>query len=393
MKKPVLVINTGSSSIKFAVYEPDGEGGFTLRQKGMVEEIGREPFYTLKDGEGNELSSCRLEDGVRTHDECYEWLEGRLAEILPEGGPSAVGHRVVHGGTEFTGPVLVDDGVVARLSELEPLAPLHQPYNVSGIRAMMKAYPGVPNVACFDTSFHRTQPRLAQMFGLPMEYYDAGVVRYGFHGLSYEYVLSRLGEISPETAAGRVVTAHLGAGASMCATLGGKSVATTMGFTALDGLPMGTRSGGIDPGVIFYLEREKGMTADEVEGFLYKKSGLLGISGLSSDMRDLEASGAPEAKLAVDYFAYRIVRETGSLAAALGGLDALVFTAGIGENSALVREKVCEGLSWLGVELDSEANSQNALVISTGKSRARVYAIPTNEELVIAIKTTKMISA
>lgn len=392
MKKPVLVINTGSSSIKFAVYEPDG-GGFKLRHKGIVEEIGREPFYTLKDGGGNELSSCRLEDGTRTHDECFGWLEGRLGEILPEGGPSSVGHRVVHGGTGFTGPVLIDDGVVAKLSQLEPLAPLHQPYNVSGIRAMMKAYPGVPNVACFDTSFHRTQPELAQMFGLPMEYYESGVVRYGFHGLSYEYVLSRLGEISPETAAGRVVTAHLGAGASMCATLGGKSVATTMGFTALDGLPMGTRSGGIDPGVIFYLQREKGMTAGEVEGFLYKKSGLLGISGLSSDMRDLEASAAPGARLAVDYFAYRIVRETGSLAAALGGLDALVFTAGIGENSAHVREKVCGGLSWLGIELDGEANSRNDLVISTVRSRVRVYAIPTDEELVIAIETTNMISA
>ncbi|MCL4245181.1 MAG: acetate/propionate family kinase [Candidatus Dadabacteria bacterium] len=393
MKKPVLVINTGSSSIKFALYEPDGGGGFTLRYKGMVEEIGREPFFTLKDGEGSILSSGGLEDGLRTHDECFGWLEGRLGEILPGGGPSAVGHRVVHGGTEFTGPALIDDGVVARLSDMEPLAPLHQPYNVSGIRSMMKAYPGVPNVACFDTSFHRTQPGLAQMFGLPMEYYESGVVRYGFHGLSYEYVLSRLREISPETAAGRVVTAHLGAGASMCATLGGKSAATTMGFTALDGLPMGTRSGGIDPGVIFYLQREKGMTADEVEAFLYKKSGLLGISGLSSDMRDLEASDAPGAALAINYFAYRIVRETGSLAAALGGLDALVFTAGIGENSARVREKVCSGLSWLGIELDGEANSRNALVISTGKSPVRVYVIPTNEELVIAIKTANMISA
>ncbi len=392
MKKPVLVINTGSSSIKFAAYEPDGGGGFTLRHKGVVEEIGREPFFTIKDGEGNILDRGMLEAGVKSHDECFGWLEGKLGGIIPEGGPLAVGHRVVHGGTGFTGPVVVSGEVVSRLSELEPLAPLHQPYNVSGIRALMRAYPGVPNVACFDTSFHRTQPRLAQMFGLPLKYYESGVVRYGFHGLSYEYVISRLREISPETAAGRVVTAHLGAGASLCATLDGKSVATTMGFTALDGLPMGTRSGGIDPGVILYLQNEKGMTAAEVGALLYKKSGLLGISGLSSDMRDLEASGGPGARLAIDYFAYRAVREVGSLAAALGGLDALVFTAGIGENSALVREKICEGLSWLGIELDSEANSRNDLLVTKSGSPVRVYVIPTNEELVIAVETADAVS-
>lgn len=393
MKKPVLVINTGSSSIKFAVYEPDGGGNFILRHKGVVEEIGRDPFFTIKDGEGNILDRGALGDGVKSHDECFGWLEGKLGEIIPEGGPSAVGHRVVHGGTHYTGPAIVDERVIAKLSELEPLAPLHQPYNVSGIRALMRAYPGVPNVACFDTSFHRTQPALAQMFGLPLEYYESGVVRYGFHGLSYEYVLSRLREISPETASGRVVTAHLGAGASLCATLGGKSVATTMGFTALDGLPMGTRSGGIDPGVILYLQNEKGMTAGEVEALLYKRSGLLGISGLSSDMRDLEASDAPGASLAIDYFAYRAVREAGSLAAALGGLDALVFTAGIGENSALVREKICAGLSWLGIELDLEANSRNDIVVTKSGSPVRVYVIPTNEELVIAVETTNTVSA
>jgi acetate kinase len=230
------------------------------------------------------------------------------------------------------------------------------------------------------------------MFGLPLDYYESGVVRYGFHGLSYEYVLSRLGEISPETASGRVVTAHLGAGASLCATLGGKSVATTMGFTALDGLPMGTRSGGIDPGVILYLQAEKGMTAAQVEALLYKKSGLLGISGLSSDMRDLEVSDAPGARLAIDYFAYRAVREAGSLAAALGGLDALVFTAGIGENSAIVREKICAGLAWLGIELDVEANSRNDIVVTKSGSPVRVYVVPTNEELVIAVETANTLS-
>ncbi len=392
MKKPVLVINTGSSSIKFAAYEPDGGGNFILRHKGVVEEIGRDPFFTIKDGEGSVLSTGKLGDGVKSHDECFGWLEGKLGEILPEGGPSAVGHRVVHGGTEFAGPAVVNEEVISSLSELEPLAPLHQPYNVSGIRAFMKAYPGAPNVACFDTSFHRTQPRLAQMFGLPLDYYESGVVRYGFHGLSYEYVLSRLGEISPETASGRVVTAHLGAGASLCATLGGKSVATTMGFTALDGLPMGTRSGGIDPGVILYLQAEKGMTAAQVEALLYKKSGLLGISGLSSDMRDLEVSDAPGARLAIDYFAYRAVREAGSLAAALGGLDALVFTAGIGENSAIVREKICAGLAWLGIELDVEANSRNDIVVTKSGSPVRVYVVPTNEELVIAVETANTLS-
>ncbi len=392
MKKPVLVINTGSSSIKFAAYEPDGGGNFILRHKGVVEEIGRDPFFTIKDGEGSVLSTGKLGDGVKSHDECFGWLEGKLGEILPEGGPSAVGHRVVHGGTEFAGPAVVNEEVISSLSELEPLAPLHQPYNVSGIRAFMKAYPGVPNVACFDTSFHRTQPRLAQMFGLPLDYYESGVVRYGFHGLSYEYVISRLGEISPEAASGRVVTAHLGAGASLCATLDGKSVATTMGFTALDGLPMGTRSGGIDPGVILYLQNEKGITAAQVEALLYKKSGLLGISGLSSDMRDLEVSDAPGARLAIDYFAYRAVREAGSLAAALGGLDALVFTAGIGENSAIVREKICAGLAWLGIELDVEANSRNDIVVTKSGSPVRVYVVPTNEELVIAVETANTLS-
>jgi acetate kinase len=297
---------------------------------------------------------------------------------------AAVGHRVVHGGAEHSRPIVVDDAVLAKLEKFVPLAPLHQPHNLSAIRAARQALPGVPQVACFDTAFHRGHEPAAELFALPYELYEAGVRRYGFHGLSYEYIAATLPEAAPEIAAGRVIVAHLGSGASLCALKGGRSVDSTMGFTALDGLPMGTRSGQLDPGVVLYLMQARGMTAKEVEGLLYKRSGLLGISGVSNDMRDLLASKEPRAKLAVDYFIFRVARETAALASALGGLDGLVFTAGIGERSAEIRRRVCQSLAWLGVELDAAGNERGGPRISREGTTPSAWVVPTNEELMIA---------
>jgi acetate kinase len=390
--KTILVINTGSSSVKFAFYTGEDGGSLSMIYRGELENIGSNPKFRLKNSKGETVEDSKLDsDTASTHEGCFMWLEDWLDSNLPEIKPSAVGHRIVHGGSVYTAPVRLDNNVLTKLEEFDALAPLHQPYNLSGVRAVMSAHPGLPQVACFDTSFHRTQPETAEMFGLPLEYYDSGVRRYGFHGLSYEYIAGKMKEIAPSHADGRVIIAHLGNGASMCAIKGGKSMATTMGFTAVDGLPMGTRSGSIDPGVIFYLMREKGLTADEVEELVYKKSGLLGISGITNDMKVLQSSDDPRARLAVDYFVYRAVRETGSLAAAVGGLDAFVFTAGIGENSPYVREKILSGLGWLGVQIDEEANNSNSLIISTSESKVPVYIIPTNEELMIARHTARVL--
>jgi acetate kinase len=297
---------------------------------------------------------------------------------------AAVGHRVVHGGAEHSRPILVDDAVLAKLEKFVPLAPLHQPHNLSAIRAAQQALPGVPQVACFDTAFHRGHEPVAELFALPYELYEAGVRRYGFHGLSYEYIAGALPQTAPAIAAGRVVVAHLGSGASLCALKGGRSVDSTMGFTALDGLPMGTRTGQLDPGVVLYLMQERSMTVKEVEALLYKQSGLLGISGVSNDMRDLLASKAPRAKLAVDYFVFRVARETAALASVLGGLDGIVFTAGIGERSAEIRRRVCESLGWLGVDLDTAANERSGPRLSRDGSKVSAWVVPTNEELMIA---------
>jgi len=303
----------------------------------------------------------------------------------------AVGHRVVHGGVDYSAPVRIDPGVVAKLEKLIPLAPLHQPHNLAPIRSLMERTPQLPQVACFDTAFHRSNPPLAQMFALPSELTESGVRRYGFHGLSYEYIASVLPKFDERAARGKTVVLHLGNGASMCSLQAGASVASTMGFTALDGLPMGTRCGAIDPGVILYLMDERKMDARAIEKLLYHQSGLLGVSGVSSDMRTLLASSDPRARLAIDLYCYRIRRELGSLAAALGGLDAMVFTGGIGENSAAIRERVCRDAAWLGVELDAAANGANGPRISTPGARASAWTIPTNEELMIARHTWSLL--
>jgi acetate kinase len=292
---------------------------------------------------------------------------------------------------KYAQPMRMDAAVLQDLEQFVPLAPLHQPHNLTPIRLMFERRPDLPQVACFDTAFHRSQPELAQMFALPMELHEEGVRRYGFHGLSYEYIASSLPQLDPLAAKGRTVVCHLGNGASMCAVSGGRSVASTMGFTAVDGLPMGTRCGALDPGVILYLMDQRGMDARAIERLIYNQSGLLGVSGVSSDMRTLLASDAPRAKLAVDLYVYRIGRELGSLAAALGGLDAIVFTGGIGENSAEIRERVCRSVAWLGVQLDAVANQAGGPRISAADSRAAAWVLPTNEELMIARHTRRVL--
>jgi acetate kinase len=307
--------------------------------------------------------------------------------------PIAVGHRVVHGGPEYDRPVLVDENVLSRLERYIPLAPLHQPYNLAPIKSILATRPELPQAACFDTAFHRGHSPLADRYAIPQSFYEEGVRHYGFHGLSYEYIAGRLADIAPDMAKGRVIVAHLGNGASMCALKDGQSVESTMGFTALDGLPMGTRCGQIDAGVVLYLMQEKRMSADAIQHLLYYDCGLKGLSGLSSDMRELEKSDSPRAAFAIDYFAYRIGLSAGMLAAALGGLDAFVFTAGIGENSSLVRSRVAARLAWLGVAFDSTANAGQRQIISRPDSAVTVYVIPTDEELMIAQHTLALISA
>ena len=384
----ILVINTGSSSVKFAVYKMTDTCAQSVVCRGGVEYIGSSPRFSVSGGDTVTIQDKELDAGsVSDHGGAVEWILGWIDSNLPDAQIKAVGHRVLHGGAEYSSPVVVDQVILEKLMEFEKLAPLHQPYNVAGIAAIMKSHPGIPQVAVFDTSFHRTQPKVAEMFGLPEEYFQSGVRRYGFHGLSYEYIAGNMQEVAPSIAGGRLIVAHLGNGASMCAINDGKSVVTTMGFSALDGLPMGTRSGSIDPGVVFYLIREKGFTVEQVEDLLYRKSGLLGISGITNDMETLTSSSEPGAHLAVEYFTYRCIREIGSLTAALGGLDALVFTGGIGENSSIVRERVCSGLKWLGISLEEEKNSANKELISKPGVSPAVYVIPTNEELVIAFHT------
>lgn len=390
----ILVINTGSSSVKFAVYRTADDGATSPLCRGQVEDIDLSPRFSVSGKDTPTIIDLELDAGsVSGHSESVEWILSWIDSNIPGAQITAVGHRVVHGGAEFTTPVIVDKEILKELTELEKHAPLHQPYNVAGITAIMKSHPGITQVACFDTAFHRTQPKVSEMFGIPDEYFKSGVRRYGFHGLSYEYIVSKIHEIDPAISDGRLIATHLGNGASMCAIDGGKSIATTMGFTALDGLPMGTRSGSIDPGVIFYLIRDKGFTIEQVEDLLYRKSGLLGISGITNDMETLTSSKEPGARLAVEYFTYRCIREMGSLTAALGGLDALVFTGGIGENSSIVRERVCSGLKWLGIGIEKEKNAANEELISTPGISPAVYVIQTNEELVIALHTAKALKS
>lgn len=397
MSSGLLVLNAGSSSIKFSVFRlPEGgERELKIVCRGNVEEAGGKTRFSATDGKRRPLSTEQFPgDHPYSHQSALEDLLSWLNAVQDLPHIVAVGHRVVHGGVDFSTPQIVTPEILARLERLIPLAPLHQPHNLAAIRDLMETKPDLPQVACFDTAFHRSQPEMARLFALPREYRELGIQRYGFHGLSYEYIAGRLPEVVDERqASGRVVAAHLGNGASMCAMQEGKSIATTMGFTALEGLPMGTRCGHLDPGVLLYLMAQRGMGVQELTDLLYKKSGLLGLSGLSNDMRQLLASDDPAADLAVAYFVYRIHRELGSLTAALGGLDALVFTGGIGENAAPIREQVCIQAAWLGIALDREANAGNAVRISRANSRVAVLVIPTNEELVIARHVERLIQA
>lgn len=387
----IVVLNAGSSSLKFSVFVARG-GGLEPDLRGNIEEIDTAPRFVAKDRAGHVRAEKSWGEGDRLGhegalDHLWAFLSGELADDRLVG----VGHRVVHGGAAYAKPLRLDRSVLAALEQLVPLAPLHQPHNLAPIRLLLERAPELPQVACFDTAFHATSPELAQRFALPAELHDAGVRRYGFHGLSYEYIVSVLPELDPKAAAGRTVVLHLGNGASMCAVEAGGSVASTMGFSSLDGLAMGTRCGALDPGVMLYLMDERGLNARAIEDLVYHRSGLLGVSGLSSDMRALLASDEPRARLAIDLYVYRIRRELGSLAAALGGLDAIVFTAGIGENAPAIRSRVCRDAAWLGVELDPWANDRGGPRISTAGSRVSAWAVPTNEELMIARHTRQLL--
>jgi acetate kinase len=393
VSEAILVLNAGSSSIKFSVYRLT-ETPLALAVRGQVTGLGTSPHFRAVGGDKVVLVDTSLPSSPESfrHAEAFahaaQWLRGHFGGQLML---AAAGHRVVHGGQEFAAPARIDDDVLARLRGLIPLAPLHQPNNIAGIEAVRQAWPDLPQVACFDTAFHRSRTMVAQRFALPDGLFRQGVRRWGFHGLSYESIVGRFRQLAGELAEGRVIAAHMGNGVSMCALRAGRSVDTTMGFTALDGLPMGTRCGSLDPGVVLHLLRQMGAT--EVEDLLYTKSGLLGLSGLSSDVRELLASAAPRAAEALDYFVYRAVREVGALTAALGGLDALIFTAGIGENSPVIRRRICEGLGWLGVKLDAQANERNAATVSPPGQRPSVWVIPTDEEGIIAAQTVAAIPA
>lgn len=387
----ILVLNAGSSSIKFSVFAVHA-ATLELEVRGQIERLFTAPHFIAKDGSGRVVGEFSWGDGVELgHERAVDHLGSFLRSGLANFTLVGVGHRVVHGGLDFREPVQVDATVVDRLARLVPLAPLHQPHNLAPIRLLLERSPALAQVACFDTSFHRTGPPIAQRFAIPAELHDAGVQRYGFHGLSYEYIARTLPGHDGAAASGRTIVLHLGNGASMCALDAGRSIASTMGFTAVDGLPMGTRCGAIDPGVLLYLMDEHGMDARAIEKLIYQESGLLGVSGISGDMATLLASADPRAALAIELYLYRIRREMGSLAAALGGLDALVFTAGIGENAAAIRSRVCEDARWLGVELDTEANTRGDPRISRPGSRVSAWIIPTNEELMIALHTRRLL--
>jgi acetate kinase len=387
----ILTLNAGSSSIKFALFDLETELAEGVR--GEVEGLGSTPHLRAeKSGKrfvDAPLDAAEVTDHASALTVALDLLENEIGGVAI----AAVGHRVVHGGVAFTESIVLDEERIADLQKLSPLAPLHQPHNLSGIRAAQRAFPQAMQVACFDTAFHRSHPWVSDTYALPREFYDQGIRRYGFHGLSYEYVTERLKEIAPLYERGGVVVMHLGNGASMCAIRDGRSVGSSMGFTALDGLPMGTRCGQLDPGVVLYLMKEKGMTADQLEDLLYRRSGLKGLSGLSQDMRELEAAGTPQATQAIDYFVYRIRRELGSMAVVLSGLDAVVFCGGIGENAWRIRERICFGLEWLGVELDEARNQAGKTVISSDRSRARVFVIKTDEEMTIARHTARLLAA
>ena len=389
----ILVVNAGSSSVKFQIFGVEKARELKRLLKGQLDGIGSRPRLVATGADRSILVDQNypvndIPDVVAAISVVADWLRQTQTFTL-----LAVGHRVVHGGPKYDRPVIVDDAVVKILDRYSSLAPLHQPSNLAPIRSLLAKRPELTQVACFDTAFHRGHSAMADHFAIPEKFYEEGVRRYGFHGLSYEYVSQRLRERAPKVASGRVIVAHLGSGASMCALANGQSIESTMGFTALDGIPMGTRSGQIDPGVLLYWIMEKGMSPAAVQDLLYRESGLKGLSGISNDMRELQSSKDPRAQLAVNYFAYRIGLHAGMLAAALGGLDAFVFTAGIGENSPTLRKSIAEKLEWFGVQLDQKANTENKELISTPDSRVALYVVPTDEEQMIAKHTLALVSA
>ncbi len=388
LSKVILTLNAGSSSLKFAVFSLADGGALNPLASGEIEGIGATAKGAVKtsSGDASELALDPKAGGV-DHQAAMGAILGWLKEAGYADSVAAVGHRVVHGGPDLGQPILVNGEALAKLRRLIPLAPLHQPHNIAGIEAAMKAFPGTPEVACFDTAFHRSHPFVSDTFALPRSYYEEGVRRYGFHGLSYEYIMQTLRKIAPQAAREDVVIAHLGNGASMCAVHDGRSIASTMGFTAVDGLPMGTRCGQLDPGVLLYLMTEKRMSAEAITELLYKNSGLKGMSGISQDMRELEASDSPAAREAIDYFVARARRELAGLAAVVDGPEAIVFTAGIGEHAWRVREAILSGMEWMGIHLDIEANRASAEIISAKSSPTIVFVIPTDEERMIAEHT------
>jgi len=387
MNDYTVVVNAGSSSLKFSVYRQGDTGSWKPEIRGQVEGFGTKPIFSAKNSASEPVFAAALDRSVTDARGALNFVANWLRERYPGAHVRGVGHRVVHGGAQFSAPTIVTPQVLETLRTLIPLAPLHQPYNLAAIEAVWERLPGAPQVACFDTSFHRGQPEVAQLIPLPRDIRDNGVQRYGFHGLSYEYIASVLPALAPEIASGRVIIAHLGNGASLCALKNGRSIDSTLGFTALDGLCMGTRAGALDPGVVLYLFQTLGMSAGEVETLLYKNAGLMGLSGISNDMRVLLASSEPSARVAVDYFVYRAAKEIGAMAAALGGVDGLVFTAGIGEHSPEIRKRICAASAWLGVDIDENANAVKGPRISSPASKVSTWVIPTNEELMIARHT------
>ena len=388
--RSILVINAGSSSLKFQVFAI-ADGSLERRVRGQMDGVGGRPRLKAADGKGESLvdrtfEASEIADLPAAIDAVQAFLRSLGGFTL-----AAIGHRVVHGGPDFTDAVLIDPAVLDKLAHYQDLAPLHQPNNLAPIRLAMEIAPDLPQVACFDTAFHRGHAAHTDCYAIPRKLYDEGVRRYGFHGLSYEYIAERLREVAPDVATGRVIVAHLGSGASMCALEGGRSIESTMGFTALDGLPMGTRPGQLDPGVVLYLLDQKGMSVGAVTDLLYRGSGLKGLSGISNDVRDLVDSDDPRAAFAIDHFVHRAALSAGQLAAALGGLDAFVFTAGIGEHSPVIRARIAERLAWLGADLDPAANEAGETVISTAGSRVALMVVPTDEELMIARHTLALI--
>jgi acetate kinase len=394
MNHYLLVINAGSSSIKFAVYKRDEPSNqLVVNVTGQLEGIGNQPKLTVKDSHVADLVGHSLAvDEVHDHSSAIIAICSWLIDYFADGTLLAVGHRVVHGGQHYSTPVLIDAKVLTDLEKLIPLAPLHQPHSLAAIRVFQDTMPNLPQVACFDTAFHRTQPDVAQRFALPRHFFDEGVRHYGFHGLSYEYIAAVLPTVEPSLANARIIVAHLGNGASLCAIHKGRSIATTMGFTPLDGLVMGTRCGSIDPGVLLYLMDHHHMDARVLEHLLYHESGLLGVSGISNDMCTLLASDDPHAQQAIGLFVYRIGREIGSLAAALGGLDALVFTAGIGEHSAIIRKKIGHQVAWLGLDFDESANETGRKRISSSNSKISAWIVPSDENLMLAQHTLRLVT-